>query len=255
MYKGVQPRIIPTLLLDEDVLVKTTKFKNSKYIGDPVNTVKIFNEFEVDELCILDITQNLKSTSINFNLLKEISEECFMPLSYGGGIRNIKEVEKLFSLGFEKVIINSAAFKDLELLKGISKQFGNQALIGAIDVNKNLFGKLRVTSHSGKKSYKYDIFKWIDQLIECGIGEILLTSIYKEGTWEGMDFELIEQITSKYSVPVIAHGGCSSELDIRQAILESGAQAVAIGNLCVYQGRNKGVLISVPKLEKILSER
>lgn len=247
-------RFIPCLLLKGDGLVKTVNFKNPKYVGDPINTVRIFNEKEVDELIFLDIEATPKNKEPNYKLLNEIASECFMPLAYGGGIRTLEQAQKIYNIGIEKVAINSSSHSNLNLISQIAKIYGNQAVIAVIDIKKDFFGKYQIVSHSGKEKHGRDIEGWIKQLEADGAGEILITSVDREGTWSGMDIELIKRVTACSSVPVIAHGGAGTVEHIKEAITEGKANAVAMGSMVVYQKKDFGVLVNFPDkkvLEKV----
>lgn len=251
----LRTRIIPTLLLKDTVLVKTVNFKKAKYIGDPINTCRIFNELEVDELCFLDIMASIEGRGPNYEILKEISTECFMPLSYGGGISTIQEVEQILKIGFEKVVLNSSLFNRPELITQIAKIFGSQAVVVSVDVKKNFFKKHQVLTLSGKVNKKVDPIHWTKEIESLGAGEILLTSIDQEGTWDGFDIELVKNVTSSCSIPVIAHGGAGSIDHIKKVVSEGGASAVALGSMVVYQQKGMGVLVNFPDkthLEQIL---
>ena len=244
-------RIIPCLLLKNESLVKTVKFKKYGYIGDPVNTVRIFNEFEVDELMFLDILASKEDRNINLKILKDISNECFMPLSYGGNIKSLDDAKKIFEIGFEKVVINSNSFNNLKLIENISKYFGAQSVVGSIDVGYNLFGKQIIYSHHGKKKQKFDVVEWAKKLENSGVGELLITSIEREGSWNGYDVELIKSVTKNVQVPVIAHGGCGSIDHIGKIVKSANASACAIGSMVVYQKKDMGVLVNFPNKKKL----
>lgn len=239
-------RYIPCLLLKDNGLVKTVNFRNPKYIGDPINTVRIFNEKEVDELIFLDIDASPKSKEPNYKLLCEIANECFMPLAYGGGIKTFEQAQKIFNIGIEKIAINSYAHSELELIRQIATIYGSQAIVGAIDVKKNFFGKQEVVYNSASKKSKFSPVEWAKKLVDSGVGEILVTSVDKEGTWSGMDIELIKSITTAVSVPVIANGGVGKIEDIRLAVKEGNANAVAVGSMVVYQKKDMGVMVNFP---------
>lgn len=247
----LRSRLIPCLLLKNRSLVKTTKFKNFKYIGDPSNTVKIFNELEVDEIMIFDIDASKKNNAPNFELIKDLSSECFMPLSYGGGINSIDHAKKLFDLGVEKIALNSSAINQPNLINQLSKIYGSQAIIGSIDVKRNLFGNRQVWSCSGLINTKKDPVKWALELEDRGVGEIFLTSIDNEGTWNGFDLDIIRRMSQSIYIPLVAHGGAGNLNHIKDAIDISGASAVGIGNMVVYQKKNMGVLVNFPDKEKI----
>jgi len=243
----LQNRIIPGLLLDGNSLVKTINFKKSKYIGDPINTIRIFNELEVDEVVLLDITATRLKKSPNFKLITELTNECFMPLAYGGGIRHIDDAKKLFNIGIEKVIINSFLFEKPSFITQLAKNFGSQSVVASIDIKKNLFGNYQILSNAGKKKQKVNIMNWVKELENLGAGELLITAIHKEGTWSGFDFDLVEKISNSVNIPVIAHGGASSLSDIEQVIKKSNASAACLGSMVVYQRKGMGVLINFPE--------
>ena len=240
------PRVIPTLLLDGNGLVKTICFKNKTYIGDPINTVRLFNDLEVDELTFLDINATKNKSKIRFELLKEIASECFMPLAYGGGITRIEDIQHLFKIGFEKVIINSALINNSELILTASKLFGSQSIVASIDVKKNFWGKKQVFINSATKNTNIDPVVHALNLVKMGCGEILLTSVDNEGKMKGYDIELIKSVSTKLSIPVIASGGAGDFSDFKKAIFEGKASAVAAGSLFVYHGKTKGILITFP---------
>jgi cyclase len=239
-------RYIPCLLLKDNGLVKTVNFKNPKYVGDPINTIRIFNEKEVDELIFLDIEATPKNKEPNYKLLSEIANECFMPLAYGGGIKTFEQAQKIFNIGIEKVAINSALHSNLNLVTQIADVYGSQAVIGVIDVKKNFFGKNQIVSNSAHDKHKYSISEWVKNLEDAGVGEILITSVDNEGTWNGLDLELIKQVTSISKVPVIAHGGAGNVDHLMKGIKQGGANAIAMGSMVVYQKKDFGVLINFP---------
>jgi cyclase len=234
-------------------MVKTVKFKNYKYIGDPVNTVRIFNEFEVDELVIADIRASVEKREPNFGILGQIADECFMPLAFGGGITNEVIAKKVFNLGYEKIIINTSTFINPQQITQLAKIFGSQAIMAAMDIRKNILGRYECFSLSGTKNQKIAPFAWAKRLEELGVGEILLTSIDREGTWKGFDIELIKQVTQVVNIPVIAQGGAASIEDICKAVKEGQASAVALGSMVVFQAKDLGVVINFPDKEKLNS--
>lgn len=241
-------RVIPCLLLQNQCLVKTISYKKPKYIGDALNTVRIFNELEVDELIFLDFRASLNKSNPNYELLKNIASECFMPLAYGGGIRSLDQAKKIIEIGYEKIIINSAIYRNKSLITQISNELGSQSVICAIDVKKNIFGKYSSYSNSGKKKENNDPFKWAEELESLGAGEIMITSINNEGTWSGFDLELNKRILERVNVPIIGHGGAGS-LEHINKLFDLGASAAAIGSMVVYQKKGMGVLINYPKIE------
>jgi len=247
----LRTRIIPAMLLRNESLVKTIRFGKFTYVGDPCNTVRIFNELEVDELLFLDITATREKRSPNLKILAEIADECFMPLCYGGGINSIDQAKSIFDIGFEKVAINSYATERPEFVSELAKHYGNQAVIASIDVQRGFLGKQLVHTCSGRKRTKLNPVAWAKELELRGAGEILLTSIDREGTWDGFDLELIKSITDAVSIPVIAHGGAGSLKHISDAVKLGGASAVALGSMVVFQKKGMGVLVNFPELDKV----
>lgn len=239
-------RIIPVLLLKNGGLYKTVRFKNPNYVGDPINTVKIFNEKEADEIVLLDISASLDKKQPDYTKIAEIASEAFMPMAYGGGIRTAEDAKKVFDCGYEKVVLNSILFEKPQLVEDIARIYGSQSVVASIDVKKNFFGKNRVFSHSGSKTQDYLPPQWAKTVENYGVGEIIINAIEKDGTWCGYDLPLIEQIAHAVTIPVVACGGASSFDDFRQAI-RVGASAVAAGSLFVYQKKGMGVLINFPK--------
>lgn len=247
----IRTRVIPALLLRDESLVKTVQFGDFEYVGDPCNTVRIFNELEVDELLFLDILATRNGRGPNFDLLADIANECFMPLGYGGGVRSLDDAKALFDIGFEKVAINSAAVENQDLIHKLSKHYGSQAVIGSIDVKKNIWGKYYIKTHAGTKGVSQHPVDWARKLENLGAGEILLTSVDREGTWGGFDIDLVHAVSSAVTIPVIAHGGAGSIEDIGCAVKEGGASAVALGSFIVFQKKGMGVLVNFPEREKL----
>ncbi len=244
------PRIIPCLLNRGSSLVKTIKFKETNYIGDPVNTVQIFNNLEVDELVFLDITATNEKRKPSFEMISKITGECFMPLTYGGGIRSIEDMKTIFGLGVEKIIVCTYAIENPYFIKEASRLFGCQSIVISIDVKKNFGGKYEIFVNSGKKATRKNPADIAILMKEMGAGEIMLNSIDKDGTMSGYDLELIKRISSAVSIPLIACGGAGKLEDFAQAI-EAGASAVAAGSFLVYQGINRAVLINFPLREEL----
>lgn len=253
----LRTRIIPALLLRDASLVKTQRFGRFTYVGDPCNTVRIFNELEVDELIFLDILASRTGARPNMALLADIAHECFMPLGYGGGIRSVGEAEAILKIGFEKIAVNSAILDDPELVTRLARQFGSQAVIASIDVRTDRWwGGPQVRGVSGRTNTKRDPVAWAREVAERGAGEILLTSIDREGTWMGFDLDLVRTVSEAVSIPVIAHGGAGSLDDIRAVVKTAGASAVALGSMVVFQKKDMGVLVNMPpsrQLERALS--
>jgi cyclase len=244
-------RVIPCLLLRNRGLVKTVKFKDPTYIGDPINAVKIFNEKEVDELIFLDITATNEHRKPNFDLITDIATECFMPFCYGGGIRDIETMKKLFTLGVEKIAINSYAIEYPEFIKKAARLFGDQAIVISIDVKKNMWGKYEVYTHSGTKNTKLDAVDYAKKAEVSGAGEILVTSIDRDGMMQGYDLDLLKEITNSVSIPVIANGGAGILGHFSDAVHKAHISAVAAGSMFVYYGKQKGILINYPSRKEL----
>jgi cyclase len=247
----LRTRIIPCLQLIDQALVKTVKFGKFKYIGDPINTVRIFNELEVDELCFLDIRATVEKRQPNLKILKEIASECFMPLSYGGGIKDAETAKQILSIGFEKIVINSAAIENPKLITELARHSGNQSVIVSIDVKKLRWGSYSVYSHDGTTKTKLNPLEWSKQAEEAGAGELLLTSMDQDGTWKGFDIDIIRKISDIVSIPVIANGGAGCISDIGSVIKEAKVSAVALGSMVVYQQKGMGVLVNFPDKESL----
>lgn len=244
-------RVIPVLLLKGQGLYKTIKFKDPKYLGDPINAVKIFNDKEVDELCFLDITATNENREPNYKMIAEIASECFMPLSYGGGINNEEQAKKLFNIGVEKVIINTAAHSKPDLITELSSQYGAQSVVVCIDVKKNFIGKYEVYTHSGKKSTGKNPIQFAKQMQDLGAGEIILNSIDRDGTMKGYDTDFVFKVASQLEIPVIACGGANTVDDFAKAVREGHASAVAAGSMFVFHGKHRAVLISYPSQQEL----
>lgn len=249
----LKTRIIPCLQLIGDSLVKTVKFGKYGYIGDPINTVRIFNELEVDELCFLDIRATVENRTPNLSILKQISNECFMPLSYGGGLQEFETAKQILSIGFEKVVINTHAHKDPAFITRLSDHFGAQAVVASIDVKKTVWGKYQVFIDSGNTKTAHDPIEWAQQLQSLGAGEILLTSIDKDGSWSGFDLDITKKIAEAVSIPVIANGGAGSISHIKNVVKEAKASAVCLGSMVVYQQKGMGVLVNFPDKNQLVN--
>ena len=251
----LRTRIIPCLLLRNDSLVKTVRFGKFIYIGDPANTCRIFNELEVDELTFLDISASKLGREPNYNLLSNIANECFMPVSYGGGIDSAAIAERVLKLGFEKIVINTHALINPDLITELSRTFGSQSVIVAIDVKTNFWRKLQCWGKSGTANSGRHPVDWAKEVQHRGAGEILLTSIDREGTWSGFDIETIRKVSDSVTIPVIANGGAGSVEHIGAAVQHAGASAVALGSMVVFQKKGMGVLVNFPdetELKRVL---
>lgn len=242
----IKPRVIPALLLKGQGLVKTVKFKEPKYLGDPINIVRIFNDKEVDELVLLDITANPEKRGPQFDLLKNIASEAFIPLAYGGGIRSMDDVKKLLSIGIEKLIMNTSAVETPSLVREVADHAGSQAAVVSMDVKKGLLGKYEVFTHCGQKKTGLDPVKHAIEMEKMGAGEILINSIDRDGTMQGYDVDLVRKVADAVSVPVVACGGAGNLSHVSEVIKQGHASAAAAGSIFVFQGPLRGVLISYP---------
>lgn len=244
----MHPRVIPCLLLRGEGLVKTVQFKEPKYVGDPFNTLRIFNEKEVDEIIFLDITATPEGFAPRLDLIKELASECFMPLGYGGGIQNLPQIDAILRAGVEKVVVNSLAFTNPTIIQEASKKFGAQAIVGSIDVKRGFFGGQTVYSHGGRQAQKISPVEHAKRLEALGVGEILINAIDRDGTGKGYDLELVQQVAEAVGVPVVACGGAGQLSDFRAAA-QAGASAVSAGSFFVFQGKHRAVLITYPSQE------
>jgi len=243
---------MPCLLLKGRGLVKTVNFKNERYVGDPINAVRIFNQKEVDELVLFDIDCTSHNTSINFPLLEQITSECFMPLCYGGGVKSLADFKKLFTMGIEKISVSSLLFKNPEIIKQAVVIYGSQSIVVTLDIGQSRFRKKhQIFTHSGKHKQRLSPIEAAQYACELGVGEIIVNTIHRDGTWSGFDEELIQDITACVDVPVVAVGGAGSLNDIKDVVINSDASAVAIGSMAVYQAKDMGVLIKFPKPQEL----
>jgi imidazole glycerol-phosphate synthase subunit HisF len=244
-------RIIPCLLLRNNGLVKTVRFKESTYIGDPINTVKIFNEKEVDELFFLDIDATKLKKEPPYELIQNIASECFMPFAYGGGIHSLDQIERIIKSGAEKVIINTQAYLGKDFLREAVSQFGSSTIAVSIDVKKEFIKGNIVYIKGGAQSTGINPVDYAKRIESEGAGEILINSIDRDGVMEGYDIELIKSIASSIRIPVIACGGAGKLSDFRLAINQGGASAVAAGSFFVFHGKRRAVLITYPSYSEI----
>lgn len=244
MYRA---RVIPCLLVRGNGLVKTRKFKEPVYVGDPINAMRIFSDKEVDEIVVLDIDASREGREPNYTLIEEMAGEAFMPMAYGGGIRNLGQVRRLIRLGIEKVVINTAATESTNVIREAADVFGSQAVVGAVDVKKTLFGGYRVVTKSATVDAKIALDEHIQQLVSAGVGEIFLNNVDRDGMMAGYDLHLLRSITQKVNVPVVACGGAGTVEHLSQAVSEGGASAVAAGSMFVFHGKHRAVLINYPK--------
>jgi cyclase len=238
-------RVIPCLLLRNKGLVKSVKFSNHTYIGDPVNAVRIYNEMEADELILLDIDASRLSKSIDWEIIKDVADEAFMPVCYGGGIRSIDDAEKLFRIGIEKVSISTLASTNPSVLRKLSDTFGSQSVVVTLDVKNSLSGPV-VMTHGGTRKSKISFFDSLQIAVDNGAGEIMVNHIDRDGMMNGYDNILLRSVTQFVNLPVIACGGCGTLHHMKDTIMQTGVTGLAAGSMFVYWGRLKGILINYP---------
>jgi len=247
-------RIIPCLLYDGNGLVKTVKFKNPSYVGDPINAIKIFNDKEVDELILLDINASRQKRKLHFDKIANMASEAFMPFAYGGGVKTFEDFSTLYKIGVEKVIVNSLVQENPDVIKKVIEHFGSQAVVVCIDFKKSLFGTVQAYSYLGLK-IKFTLIDYANYLTkDIGVGELMLNSVDMEGTWEGYDVKTSEQLLNVVDVPVIVSGGCGKVGDLKNILYQSNANAAAIGSMAVYSKKGMGVLINFPDRKNVIKE-
>lgn len=246
----LRPRVMPSLLLRDGGLVKTVEFKNARYLGDPINAVKIFNDKEVDELLLLDITATTQAKPIQFALIEEIVSEAFMPVAYGGGVTSVDDARRLLTLGVEKVSINAGAVERPDLINELSERFGASTVVVSIDARKKR-RKYEVVTRNASKGTGLEPAAWAAEAQRRGAGEILINSVDNDGSMQGYDLDLIRSVADAVSVPVVACGGAGSTRDFAQATQVAHASACAAGSFFVFQGRHRAVLISFPTQDEL----
>lgn len=246
-----RPRVIPVLLLKNNGLVKSVKFRNHRYIGDPINAVKIFNDKRADELVFLDINASKENRLIPLNFVHKVGDESNMPFAVGGGIKTIEDIRKILENGAEKVVINTSAFENSDFIKKASATFGSSTIVVSLDVKKNIFGKYQLAYKNAEKKTKTHPIEFAKKMEANGAGEIIVQSVDKDGTYEGYDIELIRQISESVTIPVVALGGAKDYNDFSKATNEGYASAVAAGSLFVYHGSRRAVLISFPSKSEL----
>lgn len=244
-------RVIPVLLIDNGKLIKSLQFKKYTYLGDPINAIKIFNDKEVDEIVVLDISKTRNKSGPDLVQIRNYASEAFMPMAYGGGITRVEEVKEILYNGIEKVIVNKAAFINPGLITEIATRFGSQSIVVSIDVKANIFGKKSVYTDNGKSGTGLDPVLYAKQCVDRGAGEILLNAVNRDGTYIGYDIDLVNRVAGAVDVPVIAVGGASSIDDFREAVVTGKASAVAAGSMFVFQRPHNAVLISYPSQQEL----
>lgn len=251
----MRPRIIPVLLVEDGGLVKTIKFNKRVYLGDPINTVRLFNDMEVDELVVLDISATKNARGPNLSLIEDIRNEAFMPLAYGGGVTNASQIRDLIYMGIEKVALNNVLNHDPSIIKEASEIIGSQSIIASIDIKKTLFGQYKLFTYLDNRSKHLIIKDLFESLEDLGIGEVLLNFVDRDGTWAGYDLAFVEEIVKFIKVPLVVSGGAGSLNDLN-LVTKSGADAAAAGSLFSFQGKGQGVLTNYPnskELERIFN--
>tara|TARA_Y100001935_G_C17152560_1_gene431176 strand:+ start:29 stop:799 length:771 start_codon:yes stop_codon:yes gene_type:complete len=242
----LNPRIIPCLLIHKNGLVKTKNFKNPKYVGDPINAVRIFNEKQVDELIVIDIDATVNNLEPDYNLIEKLAYECRMPLCYGGGIHNTKQALQILSLGVEKISLSSAALNAPHLVNEISNQVGSQSVVVVLDVKKKFLGGYEIYTNNGANKIKIDLLSALREFQELGAGEFVLNSIDNDGMKNGYDIDLISKVKKHISIPLTVLGGAGSLDDITEIINKFGIIGCAAGSLFVFKGKYSAVLINYP---------
>lgn len=245
-----RPRVIPVLLLKNKGLVKSTKFKEHRYIGDPINAVKIFNDLKADELAILDILASKERRVISLDFVSKVGEEANMPFAVGGGIGTIENIQKVIAAGAEKVIINTQTLK-VKFIREAADTFGSSTIVVCLDVKKKLWGKNQVWLMAGEKSTGYNPVDFAQMMQDNGAGEIIVQSIERDGMMQGYDIPLVKSISEAVTIPVIALGGAGTLSHMKQAYNEAYASGMAAGSMFVFQGSRKGVLINYPDYNEL----
>jgi imidazole glycerol-phosphate synthase subunit HisF len=245
-------RLIPVLLLDGQGLVKTKKFRDRVYLGDPRNTVRIFNEKEVHELVLFDINATAQNADIQFELVEEIVTEAFMPIGYGGGVRTVADARRLVNLGIEKIVLSSGAFENPELVNELAGVLGSQSVLVCIDYKKDVFGRVTAWTHNGSRNTKMHPSDAALQFANRGAGEVILNCIDRDGTMSGYDLNLIKEVVGKIDVPVVGCGGSGSLEDASLMLKQTGASAAGAGSMFVFQGKHRAVLITYPDRNELM---
>lgn len=246
-----RPRIIPVLLLKNQGLVKSIAFKNHRYIGDPINAVKIFNDLKADELVFLDILASKENRTISLEFVKNVGEEANMPFAVGGGITSLEQIKDIIAAGAEKVVLNAKAALDPDFIRSASETFGSSTIVVCIDVKKKFMGKEQTWILNGSKQIGKSPVEFAQQIEERGAGEIIIQSIERDGTMQGYDINLIRKISEVVKIPVIALGGAGNILHMKQAYKEAYANGLAAGSMFVYHGVRRGILINYPEMAEI----
>lgn len=246
----LKPRLIPSLLIEDGLVVKTTNFKNPVYIGDPINTVNIFNKKEVDEICIFDISASSKNIEPNYKLIETIASQARMPICYGGGIKNIEQAQKIFNSGVEKIALNSIIFDDLSIINKLASKVGSQSVVLVLDVKKKMLGGYEIYINSGKTSTKKELFTFLKEIDELNYGELIINCIDLDGTEKGYDIKLVKKIFQQIKKPLTILGGAGSLDDVEKLYKEFGIIGAVVGSLFIFKGKFRAVLINYPDKQK-----
>tara|TARA_B100000212_G_scaffold272238_1_gene211647 strand:- start:1430 stop:2182 length:753 start_codon:yes stop_codon:yes gene_type:complete len=249
----LEPRIIPCLLIHKGGLVKTLKFKSPKYVGDPLNAVRIFNEKKVDEIMVLDIDASVTNSKPNLKLIENLAVECQMPLCYGGGIKSIESAQEIFQLGVEKISLSSIIFKDISIISQLAKSVGSQSVVITLDIKKNIFGKQKIYINNGKVPVSIGLDECLKIIQEEGAGEVVVNNIDLDGTMTGYDLKLINYLKEKISIPLTVLGGAGAVDDFKDILKDHPIIGLSAGSFFVFKGKYKAVLISYQK-EKIIKK-
>lgn len=247
----LRSRVIPVLLIEDDGLVKTRQFKNPKYVGDPLNAVRVFNEKEVDELIVLSIKSSFENKPPNIGLIENLAYECCMPLCYGGGIKNVQQSMDILSLGVEKVAFGSLLFENPSVITEVAEQAGSQSVVAVLDYKKKIFGRgLDVRINSGNRAAGSDLLSAALMAQDLGVGELVLNSIDRDGMMSGYDIDVVSKLRKELNIPITVCGGAGSLDDIERMCTEFGPIGAAAGSLFVFNGKYRAVLIDYPAAEK-----
>lgn len=247
----LRTRVMPCLLLDDGSLIKTERFSNPRYVGDPINAVRIYNQMEVDELIILDVNASARSSGIDFALIEKLASECFMPVAYGGGVKSVSDFRTLYSLGIEKVSLCTSAVENERLITQAAEVFGSQSVVVTMDVKRDWLKRYHLTTKRGKANTGLDPVEFARRVQALGAGELIVNSVDRDGTWAGYDLFLLKRITEAVTIPVIACGGAGEPGHLKEAVDAAGVSALAIGSMAVFQAKGLGVLIKFPKQSEL----
>ena len=248
----LRTRVVPALLLSGSGLVKTERFRKRRYVGDAINSARIYNQMAVDELFLFDIDATATGQPVQLDLVEEAVSECFMPICYGGGVRTIHDFDRLFQVGVEKVSVSSLLFDDPAVVREAVVKYGAQSIVGTVDVRRHrLRRSYQVATHNGRRVVSGDLAGTMRAVNTIGVGEVVINNIDRDGTWTGFDCELVREVAGATSVPVVALGGAGNLEHIREVVTQGGAHAVALGSMAVFQAKDMGVLINFPSIDEL----